>query len=107
MSSPPSLPGGPLLAAELRDKLAESRDKAQGRRKNARPITFAVGEPALLWDQSLKRYNEEVSIVAPNTGLNGAARSFWVQGATGRQTLVHASWLIKLPPVAEWEEEAE
>ena len=107
MSSPPSLPGGPLLAAELRDKLAESRDKAQGRRKNARPISFAVGEQALLWDQSLKRYHEEVSIVAPNTGLNGAARSFWVQGANNRQKLVHSSWLIKIPPVEPVQEEAE
>ena len=104
----PTLPAqGPILAAELRDKLAESRDKAQGRRSNARPITFAVGEPALLWDQGIKRYSEEVEIIAPNRGLDGAARSFWVQGANNRQKLVHSSWLIKIPPVEPVQEEAE
>ena len=104
----PTLPAqGPLLAAELRDKLAASRDKAMGRRSNCRAVSFTIGEPAMLWDQGLKRYNEPVSIVAPNPGLDGASRSYWVQGANERQKLVHSSWLIKLPPEEPKQEEAE
>ena len=95
----PTLPAqGPVLAAELRNKLAASRDKAQGRRSNCRAISFDVGEPALLWNQGLKRYEENVTVVAPNPGMDGASRSYWVQGANERQKLVHASWLIKMPP---------
>ena len=95
----PTLPAqGPLLAAELRDKLAASRDDAQGRRSNCRAVSFTVGEPALLWDQGVKRYNEPVTIVAANPGLDGASRSFWVKGANKRQKIVHSSWLIRLPP---------
>ena len=105
----PSLPTqGPILAAELRSKLAASRDKALGR-SNARPICFSMGEPALLWNQGTKRYQEEVTITDPNPGLDGASMSYWVEGATGRPKLVHVSWLIKLPPVpeeGEGEEEA-
>ena len=95
----PTLPApGPVLAAELRDKLAASRDKAQGRKSNCRPISFNVGEPALLWNQGLKRYEENVTVVAPNPGLDGASRSYWVQGTNEKQKLVQASWLIKVPP---------
>ena len=103
----PSLPSqGPVLAAELRSKLAASRDKAQGR-STARPICFSVGEPALLWNQGTKRYQEEVTITAPNAGIDGASRSYWVEGSTGRPKLVHVSWLIKLPPAPVEEEEEE
>ena len=58
-----------------------------------------MGESALLWDQGVKRYREEVKVVAPNPGLDGASRSYWVEGDNGHQKLVHVSWLIKLPPV--------
>ena len=86
-----------MLAAELCDKLAASRDKAQGRRSNCRAISFEVGEPALLWNQGQKRYEEQVTVQAPNPGLDGASRSYWVIGDNGKQKLVHSSWLIKVP----------
>ena len=104
----PTLPAqGHLLTGELREKLAVSRDKAMGRRKNCRAVSFTVGDPALLWDKDLKRYNEPVSIVAPNPGMDGASRSYWVQGANERQKLVHSSWLIKPPTEEPEQEEAE
>ena len=103
----PTLPRQePLLAAQLCEKLAESRDKAQGRRKNCRPIDFSVGDKALLWDQGAKRYSEEVTIQAPNPGLDGGSRSFWILGNNGRSRLVHATWLIRLPPPGPDQEEA-
>ena len=46
----------PVLAAQLCEKLAASRDKAQGRKKNCRPISFNVGDSALLWNQETHRY---------------------------------------------------
>ena len=95
----PTLPAqGPVLAAELCNKLAASRDRAQGRRTNCRAISFDVGEPALLWNQGTKRYEEQVTVVAPNPGLDGASRSYWIQGDNERKKLVHTSWLIKVPP---------
>ena len=104
----PTLPAqGPVLAAELCEKLAASRDKAQGRKKNCRAIHFEVGEHALLWDQSQKRYVEPVTVQAPNPGLDGASRSFWVMGENGRQKLVHSSWLIKVPPPTQEQEQEE
>ena len=97
----PTLPAQePVLAAQLCEKLAESRDKAQGRKKNCRPIHFNVGDAALLWDQRSHRYEEEVVVQAPNPGLDGASRSYWVMGTNGRQKLVHCSWLIRVPPPA-------
>ena len=93
----PSLPTAQVPAAVLRDKLAASRDKAQGRRKNARAIHFEEGESALLWDHREHKYKIPVSIVAPNIGMDGAARSFWIEDEGGRQRLVHVSWLVKMP----------
>ena len=95
----PTLPvQEPVRAAQLREKLAASRDKAQGRRQNCRAIDFDVGEKALLWDQGTKRYKEPVTVQAPNRGLDGGSRSFWVLMDNGKQKLVHSSWLIKSPP---------
>ena len=94
----PTLPDkGPVLAVELCHKLAASRDKAQGRRSNCRAIAFELGEPALMWNQSQKRYEEQVTVQAPNPGLDGASRSYWIRDNNGRQKLVHTSWLIKVP----------
>ena len=103
----PTLPAQePVRAAQLREKLAASRDKAQGRRQNCRAINFDVGEKALLWDQGAKRYKEPVTVQAPNPGLDGGSRSFWVMCDSGRQKLVHSSWLIKAPPPAPEQGEA-
>ena len=102
----PTLPAQePLVAAQLCEKLAAYRDVAQGRRKNCRAIQFQVGEPALLWDQGAKRYVEQVVVQAPNPRLDGASRSFWVIGESGRSKLVHGSWLIKMPPSAPEQQE--
>ena len=103
----PTLPAQePVLAAQICEKLAASRDKAQGRKQNCRAIHFEVGESALLWDQGMKCYVEPVTVQAPNPGLDGGSRSFWVMGENGRQKLVHSSWLIKAPPPAPEQEEA-
>ena len=68
----PTLPAQePVLAAQLPEKLAASRDTAQGRRKNCHPISFNVGDSALLWDQETHRYVEPVVVQAPNPGLDG------------------------------------
>ena len=93
----PSLPVTQVPAQQLRDNLAASRDRAQGRRKNARAMEFDVSEQALLWDHKDHRYKVPVKVLAPNRGLDGAARSYWVQDESGRQRLVHVSWLVKLP----------
>ena len=90
-----------MQADRLREKLAASRDRAQGKRQNCRAINFNVGEEALLWDQGTKRYRDQVTIQAPNRGLDGESRSFWVLMGNGKQKLVHASWLIKPPPEQE------
>ena len=80
----PTLPAQePVQAAQLPEKLAASRDKAQGRRQNCRAIHFDVGEKALLWDQGVKRYVEPVTVQAPNPGLDGGSRSFWVMCDSG------------------------
>ena len=64
----PTLPiQEPVQAARLREKLAASRDKAQGRKQNCRAIDFDVG----LWDQGTKRYKDPVTVQAPNRGLDG------------------------------------
>ena len=77
----PTLPAQePVLAAQLCEKLAASRDKAQGRKKNCRPISFNVGDSALLWNQETHHYVEPVVVQAPNPGLDGASRSYWVLG---------------------------
>ena len=95
----PTLPiQEPVQADRLREKLAASRDRAQGRRQNCRAIDFNVGEKALLWDQGTKRYRDQVTVQAPNRGLDGGSRSFWVLMENGKQKLVHSSWLIKPPP---------
>ena len=95
----PTLPAQePVHAAQLREKLPASRDKAQGRKQNCRAIHFDVGEKALLWDQGAKRYREPVTVQAPNPGLDGGSQSFWVLCDSGRQKLVYSSWLIKSPP---------
>ena len=102
----PTLPNQePVLAAQLCEKLAESRDKAQGRRKNCRPIHFEVGDNALLWDQGQRRYVEHMTIQAPNPGMDGGSRSYWVLGENGRSKLVHSSWLIHVPPPGPGQEE--
>ena len=96
----PSLPCPPASAQELRAKLAASRDKAQGRKHNTRAIEFQVGETCLLWDHREHRFSHQCSILAPNRGLDGASRSYWVEDDGGKQKLVHCSWLIKLPEAA-------
>ena len=93
----PSLPTAREPAAALREKLAASRDRAQGRRKNVRRIQFDIGEEALLWDHKEKRFKIPVTIITPNLGMDGEARSFWIEDDGGRQRLVHISWLVKLP----------
>ena len=102
----PTLPDQePVLAAQLCEKLAASMDKAQGRKQNCQAIHFEVGDSALLWDQGQKCYVEPVTVQAPNPGLDGGSRSFWVQGENGHQKLVHSSWLIRVPPPAPGQEE--
>ena len=64
---------------------------------NASDWAWKVGEPALMWNQSQKRYEEQVTVQAPNPGLDGASRSNWIMGDNGRQRLVHTSLLIKVP----------
>ena len=94
----PTLPNAdPVVAEELRSKLAASRDKAHGRRKNVRPIELAEGDKCQMWDQRDKRYSHPVTVQAPNTGLDGAARSYWVLDEQLRGRLVHVSWLVKDP----------
>ena len=93
----PSLPTDHEPAAALREKLAQSRDKAQGRRKNVRRVHFNMGEEALLWDHREKRFSLPVTVITPNIGMDGESRSFWVEDDGGRQKLVHVSWLVKLP----------
>ena len=93
----PSLTSAPVQAQHLRDKLAASRDRAQGRRKNVRAVEFQVGEQCLMWCHRDKRYKIPVTILAPNQGLDGAARSYWVSDDGGKSRLVHVSWLVKVP----------
>ena len=96
----PSLPSPQAPAQELREKLAASRDKAQGRRRNTRAIEFQIGEHCLMWDHREHRFNLNCTVVAPNRGLDGGARSYWVEDDSGRQKLIHTSWLVKLPEPA-------
>ena len=94
----PTLPqADPVVAEDLRAKLAASRDKARGRRKNNRPLELAAGDKCFMWDQREKRYSHPVTVQAPNTGLDGAARSYWVLDEQLRGRLVHVSWLVKDP----------
>ena len=60
-------------------------------------MQFEVSEDALLWDHKDHRYKIPVKVLAPNLGLDGAARSYWIQDESGRQRLVHVSWLVKVP----------
>ena len=79
----------PILASQLCEKLAASRDKALGGRKNARALESHIGEPCLIWDKRERQ--------AANHGLDGASRSYWIKDDRDKSRLVHVSWLVRAP----------
>ena len=94
----PTLPhADPVVAAQLCNKLAASRDKALGRRKSNRPLELTVGDPCLMWDQRDKRYKIHVTVQASNQGMDEASRSYWVTDDRNKSRLVHVSWLVRAP----------
>ena len=94
----PTLPhAAPVVAVQLRDKLAASRDRAMGRQKNNRPLELQIGDHCWMWDQRAKRYSLPVTVQAPNQGMDGASCSYWVMDDRNRGRLVHVSWLVKAP----------
>ena len=50
-----------------------------------------------MWDQREKRYKTPVTVQAPNHGLDGASRSYWIQDDRNKSRLVHVCWLVRAP----------
>ena len=50
-----------------------------------------------MWDQRDKGYKTPVTVQAPNQGLDGPSRSYWLRDDRDKSRLVHVSWLIRAP----------